>query len=63
MENVGIFYGHLEYFTAIWCTLWSLVISCDNLVYFTPFWYIYCVKKNLATLSRASECWKSETRT
>jgi hypothetical protein len=24
MENVGIFYDHLEYFTAIWCNLWSL---------------------------------------
>jgi hypothetical protein len=23
MENVGVFYGHLEYFMAIWYTLWS----------------------------------------
>jgi hypothetical protein len=22
MGNVGIFYAHLEYITAIWCTLW-----------------------------------------
>jgi hypothetical protein len=22
MENDGIFYGHLEYFTVIWCMLW-----------------------------------------
>jgi hypothetical protein len=47
-ENVGEFYGHLEYFTAIWYTFWPLV----NVV---VIWYIfpvlvYCVKKNLATL-------------
>jgi hypothetical protein len=22
MENAGIFYCHLEYFTVIWCILW-----------------------------------------
>jgi hypothetical protein len=22
MEDVGVFYGHLEYFMAIWCNLW-----------------------------------------
>jgi hypothetical protein len=22
MEDVGIFYGHLVYFVAIWCILW-----------------------------------------
>jgi hypothetical protein len=48
MENVGIFYGHLEYFTAIWY-IFGLF---DNVV---VIWYIfhvlvYCVKKNLATL-------------
>jgi hypothetical protein len=42
MEDVGIFYGHLVYFTVI-------------LVYFVAIWYIfpileYCTKKNLATL-------------
>jgi hypothetical protein len=24
MENAGIFNGHLEYFTVIWCILWPL---------------------------------------
>jgi hypothetical protein len=24
MENIGIFYGHLKYFTAIWYILWPL---------------------------------------
>jgi hypothetical protein len=28
MENVGIFYGHSEYFTAIWYILWPF----ENLV-------------------------------
>jgi hypothetical protein len=43
MENVGIFYGHLEYFTAIRYILWSF----GNVVII---WYIfftvlvYCVK-------------------
>jgi hypothetical protein len=23
MENAGIFYGHLEYFTVIWYILWQ----------------------------------------
>jgi hypothetical protein len=51
MENIGIFYGHLEYFTAIWYILWPF----GNVV---VIWYLYiyfpilvnCVKKNLATL-------------
>jgi hypothetical protein len=37
MENVGIFYGHLEYFTAIWYNLWPFGIFCGNLVYFLRF--------------------------
>jgi hypothetical protein len=36
MENVVIFYDHLEYFTAIGYNLW-------------PFWHVW-TKKNLATL-------------
>jgi hypothetical protein len=49
MENAGIFYGHLEYFTVIWYILWPF----GNVV---VIWYIFhcfgifCVKKNLATL-------------
>jgi hypothetical protein len=34
MENVVIFYDHLEYFTAIWYNLWPFGIVCGNLVYF-----------------------------
>jgi hypothetical protein len=49
MENAGIFYGHLEYFTVIWYILWPF----GNVV---VIWYIlprfvYCVKTNLATLT------------
>jgi hypothetical protein len=51
MENVGIFYDHLEYFTAIWYNLWLFGVSCGHLVYFFPFWYVL-TGKNLATLLR-----------
>jgi hypothetical protein len=37
MENAGIFYGHLEYFTAIWYILWSFGIVCGHLLYFSQF--------------------------
>jgi hypothetical protein len=31
MENLGIFYDHLVYFTAIGNILWSFGISCGDL--------------------------------
>jgi hypothetical protein len=37
MENVGIYYDHLEYFTANWYDLWPFVINCGHLVYFSHF--------------------------
>jgi hypothetical protein len=40
MENVGIFYVNLVYFTAIGNIFWTFGIFCDNLVYFPPFWYV-----------------------
>jgi hypothetical protein len=40
MENVSIFYDHLVYFTAIGNVLWPFGIFCDDLVYFSPFWYV-----------------------
>jgi hypothetical protein len=33
MEDAGIFYSHLVYFTAIWYILWLFGISF-------PFWYV-----------------------
>jgi hypothetical protein len=38
MENLGIFYDHLDYFKAIGNFLWAFGIFCGNLVYFSPFW-------------------------
>jgi hypothetical protein len=32
MENVGTFYDHLEYLTAIWHVLWPFGIACVHLV-------------------------------
>jgi hypothetical protein len=37
MENLGIFYDHLVYFTAIGNTLGPFRIFCGNLVYFPRF--------------------------
>jgi hypothetical protein len=37
MENVYIFYYHLDYFTAIWYNLWQCDIVCGHLVYFSHF--------------------------
>jgi hypothetical protein len=41
MEDIGIFYGDLVYFTAIWYMLWTLVMFCGNLVYFSNFGTLY----------------------
>jgi hypothetical protein len=60
-EDVGIFYYHLVYFTAIWYVLWQFGIFCGNLVHFSSFWYAvprkiwqlckYVVGSNLAQLN------------
>jgi hypothetical protein len=39
MENLGIFYDHLVYFTAIGNIFWPFGIYSGNLVYFSLFWY------------------------
>jgi hypothetical protein len=54
MEDVGIFYVHLVYFTAtgkfwgqlenfvdIWYILWAFGIFYGHLVYFMDIWYIF----------------------
>jgi hypothetical protein len=38
MENLGILFDHLVYFTAIGNIIWPLGIFCGNLVYFSAFW-------------------------
>jgi hypothetical protein len=40
MESVGIFYGHLEYFTAICYVLWPFGNVVVIWHIFPPFWYI-----------------------
>jgi hypothetical protein len=37
MKNVGIFYDHMEYFTAICYNVWPFGIVCCHLVYFSQF--------------------------
>jgi hypothetical protein len=39
MEDDGIFYGHLVYFTVFCCILWTFGKVRGNLIYFFPFWY------------------------
>jgi hypothetical protein len=53
--NLGKFLRALErkmfvYFMVIWDILWPFSIFYGNLVYFPPFKYMNCVKKNLTTL-------------
>jgi hypothetical protein len=55
IEDVGIFNGHLVYFTAILLFFAMVGIICCHLVYFLVIWYIFPVlvcwcKKHLATL-------------
>jgi hypothetical protein len=53
MDNLGIFYDHLVYFTAIGnAILWPFSIFYGHSVYFSPF-LVFCTKKNLATLELA----------
>jgi hypothetical protein len=54
MENLGIFFDHLVYFTAIGNILWPFGIFCGNLVYFSPFWY-FGPRKIWHTWSRANQ--------
>jgi hypothetical protein len=39
LENVDIFYDHLEYFTDIWYILWPFGTFCVKSVHFFRFWY------------------------
>jgi hypothetical protein len=62
--DVVTFYGHLEYFTAIWYNLQPLGKVYGHLVHFFPFWYVW-TKKNLAILTGTHEFqipWQSRCR-
>jgi hypothetical protein len=50
MDNVVIFYDHLEYLMAICHNLWKFEIVCGNSVYFSHFG-MFGQRKNLATVS------------
>jgi hypothetical protein len=55
LEYVGIIFGRLVYFIAIWSISWLFGIFYGHLVYFMVNWYIFqrlvcCIKINLATL-------------
>jgi hypothetical protein len=50
MEDVSIFCGHSVYLTVILYIFRPFTIVCGHLVYFSPFWYLCCTKKNLASL-------------
>jgi hypothetical protein len=52
MDDVGMFYGHLVDFPAIWLIFRLFGIFCVHLVAFSPFG-VGCTKKNLATLARS----------
>jgi hypothetical protein len=65
MEDIGIFYGHLDNFPAILYPLWHFGIFlcsfgvCMNV---EAVWYIFpvlvsCIKKNLATLYWKIQFW------
>jgi hypothetical protein len=60
MEDVGIFSGHLDYFTAIWSIYCHLVyllpfgIFYCHLVYFVANWYIF---PRLGKFSTFWVCW------
>jgi hypothetical protein len=52
MENIGIFYVHLEYFTAIWYNLWPFG-NVDAFWYIFPRFGILCLEKSGNPAGRA----------
>jgi hypothetical protein len=62
MEDVGLLYSHLAYFTAFWSILQPFGLFYSHLAYFTAIWsilqpfglfftfWVCCTTKNLATL-------------
>jgi hypothetical protein len=56
IENIVIFYDHLEYFMAIGHNVWQFGIVCGHLVYvILPFWYVR-TKKNMSTIGVMKLC-------
>jgi hypothetical protein len=40
MEDVGLYLGHVVYFTAIWYIVWPFSVFYGYLVNVFPFWYV-----------------------
>jgi hypothetical protein len=55
MENVVIFYDHLECFMGIWYNLWPVGIVCGHFGIFFTIWYVW-TKKNLAAPVKTGAC-------
>jgi hypothetical protein len=51
MEDVGLFYGHLVCFTAMWYILWPFGIFYGYLVYFSRLGILYQEKSGNPALS------------
>jgi hypothetical protein len=41
LEDIGILYGHMVYFAAIWYILWPFGTFCGHLVFFIVVWCIF----------------------
>jgi hypothetical protein len=52
LENVDIFYGHLEYFEYIWGILWPFGKLCIDLVHFSGFGITHQQKSGNPVLAR-----------
>jgi hypothetical protein len=61
MENVVIFNGHLEYFTAFWFNLWPFGIVCGHFVYYSPFWYVWTKKSGNPGMQIYVPWWSSKS--
>jgi hypothetical protein len=53
MENVGVYYDHVEYFTAIWYNLWPFVKNCGHLVFFPT---LLCLDREKSGNPAADRC-------
>jgi hypothetical protein len=62
MEDVGVFYGHSVYFTAIRFTLWPFGTFSGNLVYFPSFWYIVPRKSGNPVRFVCTKSWKQKRK-
>jgi hypothetical protein len=57
MENLGIFYDHLVYFTAIGNILWPFGIFYGHLVYFMAIWYTYFLPCTYFVTGKIWQAW------